>query len=39
MPPEKLQGKIVIGVLADRELPEYISTYDKITSQAQRRYE
>jgi 2-oxoglutarate ferredoxin oxidoreductase subunit beta len=39
MPPEKLQGKIVIGVIADRELPEYISTYDKITSQAQKRYE
>jgi 2-oxoglutarate ferredoxin oxidoreductase subunit beta len=38
MPSEQLQGKIVIGVLADRELPEYISTYDKITSQAQRRY-
>lgn len=38
MPPEKLQGKTIIGVLADRELPEYLSNYDKITSQAQRRY-
>lgn len=38
IPTEKLQGKTVIGVLADRELPEYISNYDKITSQAQRRY-
>jgi 2-oxoglutarate ferredoxin oxidoreductase subunit beta len=39
MPPEKLQGKTVIGVLADRELPEYISTYEKFTSQAQKRYD
>lgn len=38
MSPEELQGKTVIGVLADRELPEYITTYDKITSQAQKRY-
>jgi 2-oxoglutarate ferredoxin oxidoreductase subunit beta len=38
MSAEDLRGKEVIGVLADRELPEYISTYDKITSQAQRRY-
>jgi len=38
MPPEKLQGKTIIGVLADRELPEYISTYEKFTSQAQKRY-
>ena len=38
MPHEKLQGKTIIGVLADRELPEYISNYDKITAQAQRRY-
>jgi 2-oxoglutarate ferredoxin oxidoreductase subunit beta len=38
MSPEQLHGKIVIGVLIDRELPEYIATYDKITSQAQRRY-
>ena len=38
MSPEELQGKTIIGVLTDRELPEYIATYDKITSQAQRRY-
>jgi len=34
---EDLRGRIITGVLADRELPEYISTYDKIMSQAQRR--
>lgn len=37
MSPEDLRGRIITGVLADRELPEYISTYDKIMSQAQRR--
>jgi 2-oxoglutarate ferredoxin oxidoreductase subunit beta len=35
--PEELRGRIITGVLADRELPEYISTYDKIMSSAQRR--
>jgi 2-oxoglutarate ferredoxin oxidoreductase subunit beta len=34
---EDLRGRIVTGVLTDRELPEYISTYDKVMSQAQRR--
>ena len=38
MSPEELQGKIVIGVLVDRELPEYINTYEKVILQAQRRY-
>ncbi len=38
MSPDDLRGKEIIGVLADRELPEYITNYDKITSQAQRRY-
>jgi len=38
MSAEELRGKTVIGVLTDREQPEYISTYEKITSQAQRRY-
>ncbi len=37
MSPEDLRGRIITGVLADRELPEYINTYDKIMSQAQRR--
>jgi len=37
MSPEDLRGRIITGVLADRELPEYISTYDKIMTQAQRR--
>ncbi len=37
MSPEDLRGRIITGILADRELPEYISTYDKIMSQAQRR--
>jgi 2-oxoglutarate ferredoxin oxidoreductase subunit beta len=37
MSPEDLRGRIITGVLADRELPDYISTYDKIMSQAQRR--
>jgi 2-oxoglutarate ferredoxin oxidoreductase subunit beta len=37
MPAEDLHGKIVTGVLTDRDLPEYISTYEKVMSQAQRR--
>ncbi len=37
MSPEDLRGRIITGVLADRELPDYISTNDKIMSQAQRR--
>lgn len=37
MSPEDLRGRIITGILADRELPEYISTNDKIVSQAQRR--
>jgi len=37
MSPEDLQGKIVVGVLADRELPEYINTYDRIVSRAQEK--
>ncbi len=37
MSPEDLRGRIITGILADKELPEYISTYDKIMSQAQRR--
>jgi 2-oxoglutarate ferredoxin oxidoreductase subunit beta len=37
MSPEDLRGRIITGVLADREVPEYISTYDKIMSSAQRR--
>jgi len=35
MSPEQLQGKIITGILVDRELPEYIQTYDKIIAQAQ----
>lgn len=34
---EELQGKTIIGVLIDRELPEYIQTYDKVVGQAQLR--
>jgi 2-oxoglutarate ferredoxin oxidoreductase subunit beta len=37
MSPEQLQGKIVTGILIDRELPEYIQTYDKVIAQAQSR--
>jgi 2-oxoglutarate ferredoxin oxidoreductase subunit beta len=37
MSPEDLRGRIITGILADREIPEYISTYDKIMSSAQRR--
>jgi 2-oxoglutarate ferredoxin oxidoreductase subunit beta len=37
MSPDDLRGRIITGILADRELPEYISTYDKIMSSAQRR--
>jgi 2-oxoglutarate ferredoxin oxidoreductase subunit beta len=33
--PEELAGKIVRGVLIDRELPEYVSEYDKIIAKAQ----
>lgn len=36
MTPEQLQGKIITGVLVDREIPEYIQTYEKVISQAQR---
>lgn len=36
MSAEELKNKIVIGTLVDRELPEYINTYEKIISQAQR---
>jgi 2-oxoglutarate ferredoxin oxidoreductase subunit beta len=38
MSAEELEGKIVTGIIIDRELPEYISTYDKIIAQAQKRY-
>jgi 2-oxoglutarate ferredoxin oxidoreductase subunit beta len=37
MTQEELQGKIITGVLIDRELPEYIQTYDKVIAQAQSR--
>lgn len=37
MDPEELKGKIVTGVLVDRELPEYIETYDRVIEQAQSR--
>jgi 2-oxoglutarate ferredoxin oxidoreductase subunit beta len=37
MTQEELQGKIITGILIDRELPEYIQTYDKIIAQAQSR--
>ncbi len=37
MSAEELEGKIVIGVLADRDLPEYVTTYDKIVEQAMQR--
>lgn len=37
MSPAELQGKIIIGELIDRELPEYIQTYDKVIAQAQSR--
>jgi 2-oxoglutarate ferredoxin oxidoreductase subunit beta len=37
MSPEDLRGRIITGILSDREIPEYISTYDKIMSSAQRR--
>lgn len=38
MTQEELSGKTIIGTIVDRELPEYISTYEKVISQAQRRY-
>jgi len=37
MKPEELQNRVVIGTLVDRELPEYINTYEKIISQARKR--
>ena len=37
MSAEDLRGRIITGILADREIPEYISTYDKVMSSAQRR--
>jgi 2-oxoglutarate ferredoxin oxidoreductase subunit beta len=37
MSPEDLHGKVITGVLTDRDLPEYTSTYEKVMSQAQRR--
>jgi len=37
MTQQELQGKIITGVLIDRELPEYIQTYDKVIAQAQIR--
>ncbi|MBF0105773.1 MAG: 2-oxoacid:ferredoxin oxidoreductase subunit beta [Deltaproteobacteria bacterium] len=33
MSPEDLKGKIVTGILADRDIPEYIKNYDMLTSQ------
>lgn len=36
MSAEELENKIIIGTLIDRELPEYVNTYEKIISQAQR---
>jgi 2-oxoglutarate ferredoxin oxidoreductase subunit beta len=38
MSADELQGKIITGIIIERELPEYISTYDKIINQAQKRY-
>ena len=38
MSADELHGKIITGIIIDRELPEYISTYDKIINQAQKRY-
>lgn len=37
MSAEELEGKIVIGVLADRDLPEYVTTYEKIIEEAKQR--
>jgi 2-oxoglutarate ferredoxin oxidoreductase subunit beta len=37
MSAEDLRGRIITGILADREIPEYVNTYDKIMSSAQRR--
>ncbi|TFH01459.1 MAG: 2-oxoacid:ferredoxin oxidoreductase subunit beta [Calditrichales bacterium] len=37
MSADDLKGRIITGVLADRELPEFVSINDKIMSQAQRR--
>lgn len=37
MKPDELKNRVVIGTLIDRELPEYINTYEKVISQARRR--
>ncbi len=37
MTPEELKGKIVRGILVDRDLPEYTAEYDKVIAQAQAR--
>ncbi|MFC2088678.1 2-oxoacid:ferredoxin oxidoreductase subunit beta [Calditrichota bacterium] len=37
MEPQELQGKFITGILIDRDLPEYIQTYDKVIAQAQSR--
>ncbi|HES59170.1 MAG TPA: 2-oxoacid:ferredoxin oxidoreductase subunit beta [Caldithrix sp.] len=36
MSADELKGKILIGTLVDRELPEYVNNYEKIIAQAQR---
>ena len=36
LPPEELKGKFVIGVFADRDIPEYTSQYAKIIEKAQK---
>jgi 2-oxoglutarate ferredoxin oxidoreductase subunit beta len=35
LPPEQLQGKIVRGVLVDRDIPEYTERYQKVIEMAQ----
>ncbi|MFQ6111972.1 MAG: 2-oxoacid:ferredoxin oxidoreductase subunit beta [Nitrospinota bacterium] len=35
MSPEELEGKVVIGVLADRDRPEYTEQYEKVIATAQ----
>lgn len=37
VPPEKLRGKFLTGVLWDIEFPEYCEEYDKVIAEAQRR--
>ncbi|MBD3223555.1 MAG: 2-oxoacid:ferredoxin oxidoreductase subunit beta [Caldithrix sp.] len=37
MTAEELQGKIVIGKLVDREMPEFVNNYERVIAQAQRR--